>query len=167
MDVETKGVKKTRRWMMSSSFRRLLAAAVCMSLTACHLASTGDSAIEFTVVPVAAVGGSYRVAPIAGRVLGARSDQRIVLYAKSGRVWWVQPVVAQPFTAIAANSTWNNTIHLGLEYAALLVDQGFRPPATMESLPERAGAVLAITTAKGSGEFRVSEPTMLTFSGYE
>src|SRR5260370_38056054 len=100
MDVETKGVKKTRRWMMSSSFRRLLAAAVCMSLTACHLASTGDSAIEFTVVPVAAVGGSSRVAPIARRVLGARSDQRIAVYAKSARGWWGQPVGAEPLTPL-------------------------------------------------------------------
>jgi hypothetical protein len=150
-----------------SSFRRLLAAAVCMSLTGCYLMSTGNSAIEFTVVPVAAVGGSYRVAPIAGRVHGARPDQRIVLYAKSGSVWWVQPLAAQPFTTIAANSTWNNTIHLGLGYAALLVDQGFRPPATMESLPERGGAVVAIATVKGSGEFRLPEPAMLTFSGYE
>jgi hypothetical protein len=129
--------------------------------------SNGDSAIEFTVVPVAAVGGSYRVAPIAGRVLGARPEQRIVVYGKSGRVWWVQPVVTQPFTTIAANSTWNNTIHLGLEYAALLVDQRFSPPATMESLPERGGAVAAIAAVKGSGEFRLPKPAMLTFSGYE
>jgi hypothetical protein len=141
--------------------------ALCLSLTGCHLMSTGDSAIEFTVVPAAAVGGSYRVAPIAGRVLGARPDQRIVLYAKSGRVWWLQPVVAQPLTTVAANSTWHNTIHLGLEYAALLVDQGFRPLATMESLPERGGAVLAIAIVKGTGEFRLPTPAMLTFSGYE
>jgi hypothetical protein len=138
-----------------------------MSLTGCHLMSTGEPAIEITVVPVAAVGGSYRVAPIAGRVLGARPAQRIVLYARSGRVWWVQPFVAQPFTTIAANSTWNSTIHLGLEYAALLVDQGFRPPATTESLPELGGAVAAIATVKGSGEFHLPEPAVLTFSGYE
>jgi hypothetical protein len=150
-----------------SSLARLVAVAVCMSLSGCHLRPTGDPAIDITVVPVAAVGGSYRVAPIAGRVLGASPDQRIVVYAKSGSVWWVQPVVAEPFTKIAADSTWSNTIHLGLEYAALLVDQRFRPPATMESLPTRGGAVAAIATAKGSGEFRLPKPAMLTFSGYE
>jgi hypothetical protein len=147
--------------------RRLLAIAVCLSLTGCHPTPAGDPAIEITVAPAAAVGGSYRVAPIAGRVLGARPDQRIVVYAKSGSVWWVQPVVAQPFTTIAADSTWNSTIHLGLEYVALLVNQGFRPPATMESPPEPGGDVVAIATVKGSGNFRVPESAMLTFSGYE
>src|SRR5205807_1195903 len=126
--------------------------------------STGDPAIEITVVPVAAVGGSYRVAPIAGTVLRARPNHRIVLYAKSGSVWWIQPFVAQPFTTIAANSTWNSTIHLGLEYAALLVDERFRPPATMDSLPERGGAIVATAAVKGSGEFRLPPPAMLTFS---
>jgi hypothetical protein len=156
-----------RKNVGDSCCRHLLAAAVCLSLTGCHLTSNADPAIEFTVVPVAAVGGSYKVAEIAGRVLAARPDQRIVVYAKSGRVWWIQPVVAQPFTTIAANSTWKNTIHLGLEYAALLVDQRFRPPATMESLPARGGAVVAIATVKGSGEFRLPKPARLTFSGYE
>ena len=105
-------------------------------------------------MPAAAEGGSDRLAPIAGRVAGARPGQQIVLFAKSAvGVWWVQPLTVQPFTAIDADSTWKNTIHLGTEYAALLVEPGFRPPATTESLPEPGGAVVAVATVKGTGEF--------------
>ena len=31
----------------------------------------------------------------------------------------VQPLTVEPFTKIQANSTWENSIHLGTEYAAL------------------------------------------------
>jgi hypothetical protein len=126
-------------------------------------------AIEFTVVPPAAAGGSERVARVAGRVTGARPGHRIVLYTKSG-VWWVQPLTVQPFTAVKPDSTWENQIHLGTEYAALLVDGRFSPPATTESLPPRRGAVLAVATIKGTGDFTDSAqvaPKVLTFSGYE
>ncbi len=103
-------VKKVGRSLVGGG---LVAAAVCMLLTGCHLTSSaGDPAVEFTVVPEAAAGGTDRLAPIAGRVVGARPDQRIVLFAKSG-IWWVQPFAAQPFTTIAADSTWTSTIHLG------------------------------------------------------
>ena len=81
--------------------------------------------IVFTTVPEAAAGGSGKLGRIAGRVTGAGPGQQVVLYTKSG-VWWVQPLTVEPFTTIQANSTWENTIHLGTEYAALLVDAGFQ-----------------------------------------
>jgi hypothetical protein len=74
-------VKKVGRSLVGGG---LVAAANCMLLTGCHLTSSaGDPAVEFTVVPEAAAGGTDRLAPIAGRVVGARPDQRIVLFAKS------------------------------------------------------------------------------------
>ena len=125
-----------------------------------------EPSIEFVTVPEAAAGGSERMAPISGRVTGARSGQRVVLFAKSG-IWWVQPLTVEPFTDIEADSTWKNTIHLGTEYAALLVEPGYRPPDTIESLPQRGGGVIAIATIKGTGDFAARPRKVLAFSGYE
>ena len=62
---------------------------------------------------------------------GARPGDRIVLFAKSSSgLWWVQPLTAEPFTTIAPDGTWKSDIHLGLEYAALLVRPGYAPPDT-------------------------------------
>jgi hypothetical protein len=103
--------------------------------TACTNRTTvAKPSIAFTEVPEAAEGGEQRVAAIAGRVSGALPNQRVVLFARSG-AWWVQPVVANPFTAVGADGSWKNTTHLGMEYAALLVDSTYQPPPTTESLP--------------------------------
>src|SRR5215203_6097900 len=99
--------------------------------------------IEISLVPPVAEGGPERLAPIAGRVTGARPGQRIVLFAQAG-IWWVQPTRDEPFTSIQPDSTWTNSIHLGTEYAALLVEPGYRPPQTMDSLPSEAGDVVAV-----------------------
>lgn len=128
----------------------------------------GPPSIEFTTVPAAAEGGPDKLAPITGRVLGARPGQKIVLFAKSGvGVWWVQPLTVQPFTSIEADSTWKNTVHLGVAYAAMLVTDGYRPPATTGELPKPGGAILAVAEVKGTGEFVRRPRRMITFSGYE
>ena len=117
-------------------------------------------------MPVADVGGSEKLAPVAGRVTGARPDQKVVLFAKSG-VWWVQPLTVQPFTDIDANASWKNTIHLGTEYAAVLVDASYRPPATTDVLPQPGGPVIAVATVKGTGDFVPGPRQTLMFSGYD
>jgi len=129
-------------------------------------AATTEPAIQFATIPPAAVGGSERVAPIGGRALGVKPGQRIVIYTKSG-VWWVQPLTAQPFTTIAPDATWQSTIHLGSEYAALLVDEGYRPENTRDALPPLGNGVIAIATVKGTGDLITRPPKVLTFSGYE
>ena len=82
-------------------------------------------------------------------------------------MWWVQPFRSRPFTDIARGSTWQNSIHLGTEYAALLVDAEYRPPGTTESLPERGGGVVAVARVGGSGTFVPPASKTLTFSGYD
>jgi signal transduction histidine kinase len=72
-----------------------------------------------------------------------------VLYARSA-VWYVQPYVAEPFTAIQSDSTWHATIHLGTDYAALLVGPGYRPAATLTALPASGNGIVAIATVEGS-----------------
>src|SRR5829696_7766646 len=104
--------------------------------------------IEFSVVPHAEEGGPDKRAPISGRAIGAHSGQQIVLFAKSG-IWWVQPTVEEPFTAIKPDSTWTNSTHLGTEYAALLVEPGYRPPPTFESLPPEGGDVVVVKSVRG------------------
>ncbi len=97
--------------------------------------------------------------------MGAHSGQQLVLYARSGQ-WWVQPLTDQPFTKIQPDSKWSNSTHLGTEYAALLVEPGYRPASIMDSLPTEGGAVAAVAVVKG-------EPTppeiikTVRFSGYE
>jgi len=153
--------------MLLRSFRPALA---LTALTALACGRGGEVApvpptIQFVDVPPAAAGGSERTARVSGRVTGARPGQRVVLYARTN-VWWVQPMTLEPFTAVQPNHAWHNSIHLGSEYGALLVDATFRPPDTIEVLPKPGGAVLAVATVKGTGTFSPA-PTSLTFSGYE
>jgi len=57
----------------------------------CHSQKNSPSpSIEFTPIPPAAKGGKERVDTISGRVMNARPNQQIVIYAHS-RQWWVQP----------------------------------------------------------------------------
>jgi hypothetical protein len=78
----------------------------------------------------------------------------------------VQPLTDRPFTKIQADSTWSGTTHPGSAYAALLVDSKYRPPSTIDSLPDKGGAVLAVATVEGSKLARQGHKT-LQFSGYD
>jgi hypothetical protein len=90
-----------------------------------------------------------------------------VLYARSG-VWWVQPLADHPFTDIGQNATWRNVTHPGVEYAALLVDSGYKPPPKLQSLPGIGGGVAALAMRAGSGPPGTApKRRTLRFSGYE
>lgn len=187
----------TRPWrrlcLFARAFRRPLSqlslglglfacVALALGVAGCQaVAPPPPPSIEFTRVPEAANGGPEKLAPIAGRVIGARPGQRIVLFAKSG-VWWVQPFADQPFTAIAEDGSWKSEIHLGTDYAALLVEPAYRAPETMEQIPkpdspslatssgsgtESSSGVVAVQVVKGIGEAAVVDGKPLTFSGYE
>jgi PAS domain S-box-containing protein len=92
------------------------------------------------------------MAAIAGRVLGAHPGQRVVLFAHWGD-WWVQPLVDQPFTLIQSDSSWRNSTHFGTEYAAVVVDGSYKPPARTERLPSIGSGVLAVAVVKGRAVF--------------
>jgi len=133
---------------------------------ACRTETVAPS-IEFTIIPKADAGGPGVLLPVAGRVNGARPGQRIVLFARSDEGWWVQPFRSRPFTDIASDSTWKTQIHLGQEYAALLVDAEYRPPATAQALPARGGGIMAVARAPGTGKFVAPAQKTISFSGYE
>jgi hypothetical protein len=121
--------------------------------------------ITFTEIPPAAIGGPIRTATIAGRVEGAQPGDRIVLFAKSG-VWYVQPLRHNPFTVIDAQGRWRATIHLGMEYAAMVVRDEYHPPDSMPVMPALSHHVPAIETVRGvANKLASSQP--LQFSGYE
>ncbi|HEX4169629.1 MAG TPA: glycoside hydrolase family 16 protein [Bryobacteraceae bacterium] len=94
---------------------------------------------------------------------GARPGERIVLYAKTG-AWWLQPLTSEPFTDVQANSKWINTTHLGTDYAALLVEPGYAPPASTNELPIPEGMVRAVEIVKGQ---MTSTSIIVSFCGYE
>ncbi len=134
-------------------------------LVTCTTRRINKPSIDFSVVPPAAEGGPDTLEPVAGRVTGARAGQRIVLFAKAG-IWWVQPTRAEPFTAIQPDSTFNSSIHLGTEYAALLVEPGYTPPQTTEVLPSEGGDVVAVKTVAGQKSEQSDPPKTIQFAGY-
>lgn len=157
-----------RRTRMAQSRRSRLAIcgsmiallSFCFLTSGCQVSRTDKQvtgpAIVFTSVPTIdrrdVLGNPEKKSTIKGRVIGARPGQQIVLYAhaldESGQmIWYVQPLVLEPFTRIRADSTWRNSTHPGVEYAALLVEPGFRPPWTTRFLPTQG--VVAVATTQG------------------
>jgi signal transduction histidine kinase len=114
--------------------------------------SDGKPTIELTLVPPEDQGGTSTSGTISGRVTGAQPEHRVVLYARSG-AWYVQPYADRPFTTIQANSTWTNQIHLGTEYAALLVEPSYAPPALTMTIPGEGDGVVAVTVREGTPPF--------------
>ena len=157
------------------AFAWTLAFLLCLGvlLIGCRSPKTlAGPAIEFIKIPVSAVGGLDNMDTIEGRVSDVRPElrpeKRIVLYAKSGGRWWIQPFARDPlFTKVQGDSKWKNVTHLGEEYAALLVDPSYSPPQTAELLPAIGGGVAAVAVVKGRTADPSSPPKMLHFSGYD
>jgi signal transduction histidine kinase len=124
-----------------------------MLLAGCSSQNTdGKPSIELTVIPPEHPGGTQSHGTISGRVTAARPEHRVVLYARSG-AWYVQPYADKPFTTIEADSTWTNQTHLGTEYAALLVESGYAPPALTMTIPGEGDGVVAIVVRGGTPPF--------------
>src|ERR1700693_5644398 len=124
--------------------------------------------IAITRIPSADENKYDTVAAIEGTAVGVRPDQQIVVYTRSEELWWVQPAGDRPFTQIQNDSRWQNQVHLGTEYAALLVEPGYHPPETVESLPSKGDGVDAITVVQDKRAPPSStQPKLLHFSGYD
>lgn len=133
--------------------KKVLLLGICMLLAGCGARNSNvGPSIEFTKIPLAGHGGPDRLDTIEGRVVQARPGQQIVLFARWGP-WWVQPLADQPFTKIQPDSTWRSSTHFGTEYAAVLVDPGYRPQPTMEVLPSVGAGVIVVAIAKGRAVF--------------
>jgi hypothetical protein len=147
-------------------------------LTGCRSSSRNSApTVAFSKVPAAQESHyeidvienrDYKRDTIEGRDTGARPGQRIVLYAKTDGRWGVCRQSGQPFTNIEADGRWKASVHLGLQYAALLVDPTYNPPEQTESLPTVGNAVVALAVVNGEGPAPVlPSPKILNFSGYD
>jgi len=146
-------------------------------LSGCHSSSTRSTpTITFTKVPPAyqesiytdITESDYKAGIIDGRVTGARPGQRIVLYAKTDGRWGLCAQSGQPFANIESDGQWKASVHLGLQYAALLVDPTYNLPQQTESLPIVGNGILALAVVNGQGPALVPpSPKILNFSGYE
>jgi signal transduction histidine kinase len=137
-------------------WKKGLLVTICSVLLTCCRTGQNDvgPSIEFSSVPVVDEGGTAKIAVIEGRVIGSRPGQQIVLYARSG-AWYVQPLTDKPFTKIHRDSTWKNSTHLGTEYAALLVEPGYDPPARTDDLPTAGGAVVTVAIVRGEARLLI------------
>jgi hypothetical protein len=107
--------------------------------------SAGDRPpVEIITIPSAGAGPGKQEL-IAGRVSIANpGSYRLCIYSHTDR-WYVQPYVAAPFTDInSSTGRWQTRIHLGDEYAVLLVRPSYTPPSTMLELPKVGGDIIAI-----------------------
>ncbi len=151
---------------------------VCFVLTGCHSASK----MSAPTVAFSKVAAAYQESPyetditerdyktdiIDGRVIGARPRQRIVLYAKTDGRWGLCRQSGQLSTNIEADGRWKASVHLGIQYAALLVDQTYNPPEQTELLPIVGNGVVALAVVNGEGPAPIlPSPKILNFSGYE
>jgi hypothetical protein len=147
-------------------------------LTGCHSSSNNSApTVAFSKVAAAyqespyksdITERDYKTDIIDGRATGARPGQRIVLYAKTDGRWGVCRQSGQPSTNIEADGRWKATVHLGIQYAALLVDPTYNPPEQTESLPIVGNGVVALAVVNGEGPAPVlPSPKILNFSGYE
>lgn len=143
--------------------------AVCFVLSACRPQSaTTTPTIVFSQVPAKDTDTPERVSAIAGHVTGARSGQRIVLYARNDGRWGVQPYSGEPFTKIENDGRWASSTQLGSAYAALLVEPGYSPPQLTESLPSVGPGLAALAIVNDRGVVDVfSPPKTINFGGYD
>src|SRR5271155_5168368 len=167
----------SRPYIVAHSARLAVLMMYCV-LTGCHSSySNSAPAVAFGRVAPAYQDGPYRTDiterdykpdMVDGRVTGARPGQRIVLYAKTDGRWGQCQQSGQPFTNIESDGQWKASVHLGLQYAALLVDPTYDPPEQTESLPIVGNGVSALAVVNGEGVAPVlPSPKILNFSGYE
>jgi len=156
----------------------LSALLVYFVLTGCHASSNNPApTLVFGKIPAAyqespyktdITEGDYKTAIIDGRVTGARPEQRIALYVKTDGRWGLCHQSGQRFTNIESDGRWKASVHLALQYAALLVDPTYNPPEQTESLPDVGNGVAALAVVNGDGPAPVlPSPKRLNFSGYE
>jgi hypothetical protein len=167
------------RLLVPVFLQRSLLLVFCIVLTGCHSSSKNSApTVAFSKVAAAyqespyktdmTEGRDYKTDISEGRATGARPGQRIVLYAKTDGRWGVCRQSGQPSTNIEADGRWKALVHLGLQYAALLVDPTYDPPEQTESLPIVGNGVVALAVVNGEGPAPVlPSPKILNFSGYE
>jgi hypothetical protein len=141
-------------------------AASLLALTACHKAAQPpfESRISFTQVPQSDAGDQNEEDVIEGTVTGSHPDQNMILYSKTGGLWWLQPRLNSPFTPISSEGVWRNEVHLATGYAALLAESTYRPLPVRTDLPKPGHDIDAVAVAPGQEH---SSSFFVNFSGFQ
>ncbi|MGA1987849.1 MAG: hypothetical protein ABSG72_16405 [Candidatus Sulfotelmatobacter sp.] len=141
-------------------------AGLLLALTACHKTAQPslEATISFTQVPQRGLGDLNQEDVIEGTVSGARPGQSMVVYSKTGGLWWLQPRLDSPFTPILPSGVWRNEVHLATDYAALLVDSTYHPAAVLAELPKVGRGVQSIAASPGPQR---SSSFFVSFSGLQ
>ena len=144
----------------------LVLTALLLALTACDKLTNSASApqISFTQVPQWDLGDLNQADVIEGKVSGARQGQQMVLYSKTGGLWWLQPRLNSPTTPILPDGTWRNEVHLATDYAALLVDSSYHPAAVLAELPKPGQGINTVAASRGQER---SSSFFVNFSGFQ
>jgi hypothetical protein len=121
--------------------------AVALSLAMAVSAQDGGPLVV-TRTPPQGEGGSDQTDIIAGKVTVACDGCSIVLFAKGGDTWYVQPRTDDFYTLIS-DSQWQNETHLGSEYLVLLTKPGYVPPLRTNVLPKEGELVVAALVIPG------------------
>ena len=112
-----------------------------------------EPSIQITLIPPKGEGPDSN-GTIGGKASGpSLKECKVVIFARTDK-WYVQPTVASPDTPIGEGGKWETDIHLGYEYAALLVKSSYEPQSTYATgaLPKVGGAVLAIARVPAKKE---------------
>src|SRR5258705_4223133 len=168
-------------WVARIPPKRLGTLSVLMAsfvLTGCYSSSKSSApALAFSKVPGAEQESpyktditerDYKTDIIEGRATGARPGQRIVLYAKTDGRWGVCRQSGQPFANIETDGRWKASVHLGIQYAALLVDPTYNPLEQTESLPIVGNGVAALAIVhRGRAPPLLSCATLTKLTGFQ
>ena len=105
--------------------------------------------ITISSVPTDPPGESMASDPIKGAASGVDPKElKVVIYARGGDKWWVQPTAASPLTDIGDDGQWESETHGGTEFAALLVKSSYKPEATLGLIPKVGGDILDVAKKK-------------------
>jgi len=144
----------------------LAIAGLLLTLAACHKTAqpSAESKILFTQVPQWDLGDQNQEDVIEGTVSGSRPGQNMVVYSKTGGLWWLQPRLNSALTPILPGGVWRNEVHLATDYAALLVDSTYNPAPVLTELPKVGRGIEMIAASPGQQQ---SSSFFVNFSGYQ
>lgn len=138
----------------------LAVACGAMALALCGISALGQTnnpatpeppKIKWEVVPTIDPGPTD-TAPLKGHVIGldpkSYKDYRIVLYAKGGDTFYVQPREDDMMTDIEKDGAFSADVHGGTEFVALLVKKSYKPKAQITRLPQEGDDIIVIDRKK-------------------
>jgi hypothetical protein len=105
--------------------------------------------ITITSVPTDPPGENMASEPIKGTTSGCNpNEHKVVIYARGGPTWYVQPYVASPPTDIGADGKWESETHGGTDFAALVVKSSYEAKATLGTIPAVDGNIILAKATK-------------------